>query len=272
MAGGITNDYGSLTITNSTVSANHAQGNGGGIYSWQGLLTLTGSYINENQVSDNGGGIYSLNNSLTLTQSYVLDNKTTGDNQSSSGGGITAVGNVLELSASHITGNTTNGYGGGLVLLGCNGLIDQTIITDNQASYKGGGLAVEKDTETNSSSLTLITHTEIGDNPRGNYFIGKNIAPVSSNVLGHSQNVTGEPIIVQEDTSEITGGPAPFPYPPEANQHYLGTVNLDQYCHAHDPQQAWSLQVPMQRICVVCYCPASKPFIRSRSILIRPVN
>lgn len=29
MAGGITNDYGSLTITNSTVSANHAQGNGG---------------------------------------------------------------------------------------------------------------------------------------------------------------------------------------------------------------------------------------------------
>jgi TIR domain len=242
--GGIANDYGSLTITNSIVRKNNAQGNGGGIYSGQGQLTLTNSTVDGNQVNDNGGGIYSLNNSLTLTQSTITNNKTTSPNKASSGGGITAVGNVLELNNSTVTGNTTYGYGGGLVLLGCNGFIDQSTITDNQASIKGGGLAVEKDTESNSSSLTLITHTEVNvaanASPKGNYFIAKNIAPTHPDILGDLLNPGEDPIIAQEDTSEITGGPAPFPYPAEASSQYRGVVNLDGYCYAHAKR---SLQV-----------------------------
>ncbi len=244
--GGIANVYGSLTITNSKIWQNKALEYGGGIYSEEGQSTLTYSQINNNRANDNGGGIYSLNSSLTLTQSQVMQNQTT-SNQTSSGGGITAVGAVLELNSSSIASNKTNGYGGGLALLGGSGFIDQSTIKDNHAN-KGGGLAVEKDSQTNYSGLAVITRTEVSDQPKGSYYIGDNSAPVDRDILGKQQDTHSDSIIINEDASEPAGGPAPLHHPPEASPEYRGTVNLDQYCHSQGLQ--WQVITSEDMYCV----------------------
>src|SRR5258708_4703473 len=55
--GGIYNNFGLLTLTNSTVSSNYAGGSGGGIANYGGTLTATNSTFTNNSASSSGGGI-----------------------------------------------------------------------------------------------------------------------------------------------------------------------------------------------------------------------
>jgi hypothetical protein len=100
--GGIHNDKNAtLTLTNSTVSGNAAEDDGGGIYN-SGTLTLTNSTVSGNTADDtdpSGGGIY--NNSGTAT----LTNSTVSENTAKYGGGIFNAHATMMLTNSTVSGN-----------------------------------------------------------------------------------------------------------------------------------------------------------------------
>ncbi len=127
--GGICN-YGTATLTNSTVSGNTASSDGGGIYNYVGTLTLNNSTVSGNTASSEGGGIYNYG-TATLT------NSTVSGNTASYGGGIYNVG-TLTLNNSTVSGNTAS-YGGGISNLGTLTLNNSTV-SGNTASSNGGGI------------------------------------------------------------------------------------------------------------------------------------
>ncbi|MBI5634745.1 MAG: carboxypeptidase regulatory-like domain-containing protein [Nitrospirae bacterium] len=97
--GGISN-YGTLTVTNSTISANAAATSGGGICNF-GTATVTDSTFTGNTAADGGGGI-SNHDTLTVTNSTISANTAV------SGGGIYSAAGTFTLSNS-IVANQTSG-------------------------------------------------------------------------------------------------------------------------------------------------------------------
>ena len=108
IGGGISSRDGELTITNSTISGNSAQDDGGGIrfhHDGDGALTITNSTISGNTAgspNDNGGGIHS---SGTVT----IINTTITNNTASKGGGISIFSGTVEIRNTIIAGNPHNG-------------------------------------------------------------------------------------------------------------------------------------------------------------------
>ena len=86
--GGVYNAFGTLTVKDSRITANHASGTGdggGGIFSYISTLTVTGSVIAGNTTAGHGGGVWNGSPSrLTLGDDVVI----TGNTASLDGGGI----------------------------------------------------------------------------------------------------------------------------------------------------------------------------------------
>ena len=83
--GGILNDFGRVTVANSTITRNHAAGGGGGIANNDDQnLTVTNSTIANNSALEGGGIDTGYNETVTIT------NSTISNNSSSGGGGIYA--------------------------------------------------------------------------------------------------------------------------------------------------------------------------------------
>ena len=150
--GGIYND-GSLTIINSTISANFADsgfpynlGIAGGIFSQSGTLTITNSTIAGNFAGNRGGGISSCS-TLAITDSIVSGNGAGGgkNNWPGSGGGIEACGTVT-ISNSTISGNSVSGrdfkepgFGGGIYAVGTVTISNSTLSDNLVLNYGNGG-------------------------------------------------------------------------------------------------------------------------------------
>jgi len=164
--GGIYNvNFKSLEVTNSLVENNTAMhgGLGGGIYNY-GTLTLSGSTISGNQApylsptSGTGGGIY---NGRTMT----VDRSTVSVNGAYRGAGIynvNATANLI-LTNSTIIGNTTAGFsdtsGAGIYnYLSAQLTVTNVTITGNTSTYNGAGIYNW------SGGLTTITSTTIAGN------------------------------------------------------------------------------------------------------------
>ena len=151
--GGIYSANSTLTITDSTISGNHAS-YGGGIYSTgtNSTLTITDCTISGNTagrifiLGGLGGGIYNDTGTLTLTNCTISGNTTNGGK----GGGIYSTGTSPKLTATLILTNCTlsgnsavngyNGFGGGI----CNDYasiltLTNCTVTENK-SYAGGGI------------------------------------------------------------------------------------------------------------------------------------
>jgi len=124
--GGIEN-YGTLTVTNSTFDYDSAgDGGGGGIFNL-GTLTVTNSTIANNSADDRGGGIYN-GNILTVTNSTIANNS------ANRGGGIYSDYGTLMAVNDTIAYNTvaSGGYSGGLnVSYGGTATLDNTIVALN---------------------------------------------------------------------------------------------------------------------------------------------
>ena len=129
--GGIYN-YGTLSITDCTVSKCSAA-LGGGIYN-SGLLTITDSTISRNSVRVDGGGIYN-RGSLMITGSTIWGNSY---GQDGYGGGIYNRGSLM-ITGSTIWGNSCeqHGYGGGICSSGSLTIAGSTI-AGNSATLGGG--------------------------------------------------------------------------------------------------------------------------------------
>jgi hypothetical protein len=155
--GGILNS-GMLTVTNSTLSGNSAEGGGGligggGIFNW-GTLTVTSSTLSGNSADAGdgliaGGGILNLG-TLTVTSSTLSGN-------SGSGGGI-ANGGTLTVTNSTLTGNSASGgqfEGGGIWNTGTVTVTNSTL-SRNSAPFFGGGIL-------NNGTLTVTGSTLSGN-------------------------------------------------------------------------------------------------------------
>jgi hypothetical protein len=123
--GGILN-FGTLTMTNCTVSGNSADG--GGIANG-GTLTMTNCTVSGNSAFGSGGGIYN-SGTLTMTNCTVSGNSAV----ASVGGGIANVG-TLTMTNCTVSGNSA--VGGGGIYNGGTVNARNTIIANNSASSGG---------------------------------------------------------------------------------------------------------------------------------------
>jgi predicted outer membrane repeat protein len=114
LGGGILN-YGTLTVSNCSVSGNRAQLQGGGIYN-AGTLTVTNCSVSGNKVTylgssiDGGGGIFN-RGTMTLSGCSVTNNSTvsvTNNSAAGLGGGIFNAGTMTILSST-VTSNSGGG-------------------------------------------------------------------------------------------------------------------------------------------------------------------
>jgi predicted outer membrane repeat protein len=103
--GGIWSYFGAVTVIDSTISDNKAQGGyGGGIYSWnQATLTVTDSTVAGNTAFLYGGGILSAGE-MTITASTIADNTAT--NKNAQGGGVFRFSGRDAVGGSIVAGNT----------------------------------------------------------------------------------------------------------------------------------------------------------------------
>jgi hypothetical protein len=171
--GGIFNQDAALTVSNTVITGNHADNDGGGIYSAPapgGSLTLNNTTVSNNTGGTDdfgvyGGGIFTgaptvIRNStvsgntigsdgpgvymtgsypLTIENSTIANNIATGSGTDVEGGGVWITGGTLDIKSSTITGNSvggSRGLGGGVYtfLDSSDVHIQNTIIANNHGT------------------------------------------------------------------------------------------------------------------------------------------
>ena len=137
--GGIYNRCGNLTITNSTLSDNTARGGygadgGGAIYNYKGALTVTNSTLSKNSVtSDGGGAIYNYDGTLTFTDGTLLDNSADED-----GGAICNHNGVTTVTNSTLVANSADDDGGAIFSRDGTLTVTNCTLAENLAADGGG--------------------------------------------------------------------------------------------------------------------------------------
>jgi len=154
--GGIQN-YGTLTVSGSTLSGNVAAQDGGGIYNQStGTLTVSNSTLSGNR----NDGIHN-DGALTVSGS------TLSGNSANFGGGIynQSAGSLLTVSGSALSGNSATFYGGGIYNYAGSLTVSGSTLSGNVAGEEGGGIfnsVYGTVTVKNSTSITGNT-APVGD-------------------------------------------------------------------------------------------------------------
>ena len=170
--GNIYNGYGTVNITNSTISGNTALDAGGGIYNFGGVVNITNSSIINNTAFVNAGGVLNCvgnpsipgDCSMTLIESTISGN--TAD--SYNGGGLYNVGEMT-VSNSTVSGNSAKGEGGGIINVGGTSVpnmldLFNVTVTNNTADSNadgtgdGGGIWLYNSTFNAQNSLIANNH------------------------------------------------------------------------------------------------------------------
>jgi predicted outer membrane repeat protein len=129
--GGIDNE-GTLTVSGSTLSGNVAS-YGGGIFN-SGTLSISASILSGNTAYEYGGGIWNDPNGATV----AVSGSTLSGNVATNGGGIYNEG-TLTVVAGTLSGNTAGFNGGGIYSQGTLTVSGSTL-SGNVASNGGGGI------------------------------------------------------------------------------------------------------------------------------------
>ena len=193
--GGLYNDGGTLTITNSTFSGNSTSGgNGGGLFNLFGSAAITNSTFSGNSASDpsfggggNGGGIF---NTGTLTVINSTFSGNSASDPSFGGGGIYSDYGTATISNSTFSGNTAAGFGGGLY----NNYDSSATITNSTFSGNGAGASNGGGIRQSGVTVTL-QNTIVANSTSG--------GDCSGTVTDGGNN------IVEDNTCGFTGGVDP---------------------------------------------------------------
>ncbi len=147
-----------LSIEDSLISGNTAEGSGGGIWN-DGALDVLDSSIISNVAGGDGGGLRN-GDAATLNGSIVSSNSAAG---ATGGGGVyNTSGATLTVDQTVLGFNTAEaGDGGGLRLSGGATLTDSTVSNNSTIAGNGGGLHV-------TGSATLDSVTLSGNTSSGN--------------------------------------------------------------------------------------------------------
>ena len=206
--GGIINSFGTLTLTNSTVSENTA-GGGGGISNF-GTATLTNSTVTGNTASG-GGGISNEPGSTLVINSSTISGNTAKGAFGSGGGIVNWVGGTVTLTGSTVSGNTANLNGGG-IWNGVNGTVTLTDSTVSGnialgASFVGGGGIYNDGTLTMANSAGIFNDS-LGTVTLTNSIVSDNSINVSNKAAGGIYNGGGTLTLTNSTVSGnmATGG------------------------------------------------------------------
>lgn len=211
--GGVFQNAGTLTITNSTLRDNSTGGGssatgggiflrdtsatltgvdflrnvsrqGGGLYQHRSTLALSGGSFTNNggPLNQRGGGYFGLEGSATLTGTSFTSNTSQVDQ--AAGGGIFLRDHVATISGLTMSGNTANGatagWGGAIStgdpIAGVQAVtVDQTVITGGSATTSGGGIYSESQLSFSNSSISGASA-----------FYGGGIAAMRQTTITHS--------------------------------------------------------------------------------------
>lgn len=149
LGGAITNDSGTLTIRESSLSGHAASSNGGAIFT-RATLHVFDSTFYGNTSDASGGAIDSYLGDVSITGSTLSGN-------SADRGGAVAhhEGGTLNIRHSTLTGNEATDRGGGVWTLLADGAISHTILSGNNAS-------IGDEMSQQSGSVTLNDYNVIG--------------------------------------------------------------------------------------------------------------
>jgi hypothetical protein len=155
---GAISNWGTLTLTNSIVRNNSANGNGGGIGTNQNSsLTLINSIVRENSTNTiAGGGIFVENGTATISDSAIHNNSAAGG-----GGGIASVFGTVTARNTTISGNIAGNGGGGISNFTASSnlrLTHSTIVGNRTNGSDGGGV------NNNDGGIVIAQNTLIANN------------------------------------------------------------------------------------------------------------
>jgi hypothetical protein len=191
--GGIYNDGNSvLAVANNTLSGNHATSRGGGIYNY-GTVTVTNSTLSGNSTNSpesSGGGIYNLG-TLTLIGSTLSGNSADAFiGNSTYGGGIYNDSGAVTVTNSTLSGNfatfhgvpfpgvpPTYGYGGGIFSDGGSLTLTNSTFSGNYAVTTGGGVDIL------NGGVLNFTNTIIANSYSGDCHVAGTIATNTNNLV-----------------------------------------------------------------------------------------
>ena len=156
MGGGIYN-LGTLMVSDSIISGNHADYSGGGLYNDFGEVTVSESTIISNSASDGGG----INNFGTMN----IISSTISGNTAQFGGGIQNSSHEMTITNSIIRNNSAGNEGGGIRNQSQLTIISSTL-SGNSAFSDGGGINNEMGLAKIINSI-LSGNRCIGDFGRG---------------------------------------------------------------------------------------------------------
>ncbi|MCM1985259.1 choice-of-anchor Q domain-containing protein, partial [Lyngbya confervoides] len=191
--GGIASGIGTtVQISQSSVSNNLAQSDGGGIYVEGASLTIDYSEINENISGDDGGGL-DINAGLsTINHSSIRDNEA-----DSEGGGINLhEGGTLIINGSTIAGNRARQVGGLLIEDEDSvvAVVNSTLSENVSEEESGGGVGL-------NSGVVTIVHSTITNNQSGDQgggisaeiFDDETVLSIQNSIISGNTAINGNP-------------------------------------------------------------------------------
>ncbi len=176
--GAVFNNGGTLNVTGATLSNNFADqgsGSGGGIFNLTGgTVTLDTSTITTNHADGDGAGLLN-SGTATITNSTIDFNSAAGQ-----GGGISNSG-TLDLTNVTVSGNTVALDGGGIFTGTGDATLQNTTVAFNRTDASGGGLGTGGGVHHDSTGTVTLTSTLIVTN-----FVGTDLTAddVNGDVTG----------------------------------------------------------------------------------------
>ena len=173
-----------VTLSDLTVTGGNANSGGGGIFVGSSDLELVGSFVSGNRSLGSGGGILT-DQSLTLTNSTVSGN--VAENRGA-GGGIAATSGLVTLNNSNVTENQASGSGGGIQTFAGDVVLNDSAVSNNtiDGGSRGGGIA------TTSGSVTLNDSVISGnesDFQAGGIYTNNGAVSVNNSTVSGNQSV-----------------------------------------------------------------------------------
>ncbi len=172
--------YGQAILTNTAILSNTASAQGAGIYSW-GTLTISDSQIDGNRAEGTGSSFEGAGMFLQ-TGSLTLSNSTVRNNLGKAGAGIYTDSALLTLTTCEISGNISSvGYGGGIHVASPYSIHTLTdCLLEGNTALRGGGIY-------NISGHLVVSQSQILNNTGegGGVYNGQEITLIDTLVQGN---------------------------------------------------------------------------------------